>query len=221
MPEIELLAALPQCEREVVRAACTRGTYRKGDYVFHAGEAGETLHMITRGRVAVLAGGPDPVTLKLLGPGESFGEQALIGDGKRTATVRALEATGTLRLGRHDFEALRERHPAVERLLVAVLSEQVRRLTRQVEDLVNVPAEVRIFQQLVLLAEMYERPGQRPVIPLTQGQLASLSAVSSRLISRALGDARKAGMIDTGFRRIEVLDVEALHRAARHKRRAS
>lgn len=220
MAEIALLAVLPPCEREVVRAACTTGTYRKGDYIFHAGEAGETLHMITRGRVAVLAGGPDPVTLKLLGPGEAFGEQALIGDGKRTATVRAVEATGTLRLGRQDFEALRARHPAVERLLVAVLSEQVRRLTRQVEDLVNLPAEVRIFRQLLILAEMYDRPGQRPVIPLTQAQLASMSAVSPRLTSRALGDARQQGIIATGFRRIEVLDVDALHRAAGHKRRA-
>ena len=66
------------------------------------GEAGDRFYLIDSGRVEVIR---DGVRLCDQGPGESFGEIALIRDEPRSATVRALEPTCLLALEREQFIA--------------------------------------------------------------------------------------------------------------------
>jgi CRP-like cAMP-binding protein len=49
-----------------------------------------------------------------MGPGQHFGELALLGDRHRTATVRALKDTSVLSIARQDFAALVEHLPALQ-----------------------------------------------------------------------------------------------------------
>lgn len=71
-----------------------RETYAAGESVFREGEFAMCAYIVESGRVDVRKeafGGAFPVSS--LGPGELFGEMALIGDSKRTATVKAVEET--------------------------------------------------------------------------------------------------------------------------------
>ena len=216
-----LLAALTEEARASLLQRCRRRQYGRGAYLVYEGDPGDSLHLIVRGRVAVLIGGADgnPFTVALMSAGDFFGEQALLNRAAvRGATIQAIEPTETLVVGRGEFEELRQQHPEVDRLLIGVLVAMVDRLTRQVAELTDVPGTVRIYRRIVALAELYTDDAgaaAAPIeIPLTQDQLAGLAGVHLRLTSRVLGEARAAGLLDTSKRRLVVRDLEGLrHRA--------
>lgn len=85
-----------------------RAHFEPGAAIVTQGEIGDRFYVIARGKVEVLRDQPDggAVWLATLGPGEYFGEVALLKDLPRTATVRAVEATDVLAIGRGDFAAL-------------------------------------------------------------------------------------------------------------------
>ena len=220
-PDPPLLAALTEEARASLLERCRRRQYGRGAYLVYEGDPGDSLHLIVRGRVAVLIGGAagNPFTVALMGAGDFFGEQALLNQAAvRGATIQAIEPTETLVLGRGEFEELRQQHPEVDRLLIGVLVAMVDRLTRQVAELTDVPGTVRIYRRIVALAELYadERRGASATIeiPLTQEQLAGLAGVHLRLTSRVLGEARAAGLLDTSKRRLVVRDLEGLRQRA-------
>jgi NADH dehydrogenase len=84
-----------------------RAHYEPGEAIVTQGELGDKFYVIEKGRVEVVREQKDmaPLRLATLGPGEYFGEVALLRDVTRTATVRALEPTDVITIGRGDFEA--------------------------------------------------------------------------------------------------------------------
>jgi CRP-like cAMP-binding protein len=215
---LQLLAFLPEDERRAVLRRCHRTRYATGAFVFHVGQRGDALHLITKGRVTASAGGGfgEPVTLAVMGVGEAFGEMALIDpDEARTATIRAIEPTETLVLQQADFHELRRRHPAVNDLLIRVLVARVRRLTNQLTELAELPAPVRIHRQVVALGGLFEVVDTDGPIPVSQNQLASLAGAKLRVTNKVLAEARAQRMLSTGRRRIVVHDWAAIRRAAR------
>jgi NADH dehydrogenase len=88
-----------------------RGTaqahYEEGEIVFDEGDAGDSLFMIISGQVEVRKRfGEEDRVVGMLGPGEYFGEMALLGRDPRSATARALTALDVLVLPASDFSAL-------------------------------------------------------------------------------------------------------------------
>jgi len=98
--KVPMLAVLdrPTLER-LARASVTRSV-AAGQVVFSEGDPGDRYWVIERGRVSVTANGRE---LRELGPGEGFGEIALLRDVPRTATVTALDDTDLRGLERTDF----------------------------------------------------------------------------------------------------------------------
>lgn len=84
-------------------------TYAPGQDIVVQGDKGDTYYIVKSGQVAVLTGQTnttEPVLLAILGEGEGFGEEALIRDKPRNATVRALEETTVLALAKADFDRI-------------------------------------------------------------------------------------------------------------------
>src|SRR5262245_18447084 len=132
-----LLDRLSDEDRHAVTAIAVRRRYPENGTVFHVGDPGDTLHLIVKGRVAVRTVTPrgDVATLALLGPGDSFGELAVVlPDAARSASVVALEPLETLTLHRGEVDAMRRRSPAMDRFLVELLARQVLRLTDQIVE---------------------------------------------------------------------------------------
>jgi NADH dehydrogenase len=85
----------------------TQAHYEAGEVVFEEGDAGDSLLMILSGEVEVLKQvGSELQQIRTLGPGEYFGEMALLGSQPRSATTRALGALDLLVLPGSDFTAL-------------------------------------------------------------------------------------------------------------------
>lgn len=94
-----------------LRLGGTRGAsrehYEPGQDVFHQGEVGDRLYLVLKGDVEVLRdeGGQSNV-LARLGPGQWFGEMALLHQTMRNATVRCVTALDLLSLPREEFGVL-------------------------------------------------------------------------------------------------------------------
>lgn len=95
--------------RTVARAMAHRlryQAYNVGDVVVRQGGKGDNFFIVVDGEVDVIEEGPEgrEQLLTTLGPGESFGEAALLLNTPRTATVRARTALRVLTLDKHTFE---------------------------------------------------------------------------------------------------------------------
>jgi putative peptide zinc metalloprotease protein len=107
-----------------------------GETIIRQGEPGEECYVLRSGRVEVLASGAqgDERILATLDPGSLFGEAALLTDGLRNATVRALEPSTLLVLRRRDLlEVLGEDRQTRERMLELVRMRDRPRRVRGIE----------------------------------------------------------------------------------------
>jgi CRP/FNR family cyclic AMP-dependent transcriptional regulator len=212
-----ILHDLCEADRARVLAAATRHTYARDEMIVHQGEPGGALHLLAHGRVAVRVSTPEGevVTLSVLGPGDFFGEQALLGARhQRTASVVALEQVETHSMDGARFDQLRRAHPSVEHFLVEVLAAQVRRLTTHLIEALYVPAEQRTLRRLLALLGRYGDSGAPLVVPITQEDLASMAGTTRPTVNRVLRAMEDAGALRLSRGRIEILSVDALRRRA-------
>ncbi len=102
----------------------TRHAVPTGSEVFRHGEMGDSLYVVESGQLEVIA--PDRSTgefrrIAMLGPGDLFGEMAILGEGKRTATVRALSESSLLALSTNAWKFLSSRFPATTTNLLRIM----------------------------------------------------------------------------------------------------
>ena len=202
-----ILAGVPEEDARRVLSIARRRTFARREVVFHHGDPADTLHLVASGRFAVRIQTPlgDTVMLSLLGPGETFGEIALLdGVGPRSATVVALEKAETRAIHKLDFDALVQRHPGVADLLARALALRVRRLSELLLEAHYVPADRRVLRRL---AEFGLDDG---IVPLTQEELSNLAGTSRATVNRVVRDAQARGELSVRRGRIEVLDAASL-----------
>ncbi len=215
--EWALLGGIPQADVQRLLSIARRRTFRRGEVVFHMGDPADTLHLIASGRFAVRVQTAlsDVAILTVLGPGQLFGELALLQpDARRSATVEALEPGETRSVHRPDFEELRRRHPQVSEVLIAILAGQVQRLSRQLLEALYMPADARVLRRVSELAELYGPGDGEVTIPLRQEDLAGLAGTSRATVNRVLREEEGRGSVRLGRGRVVVLDRAALARRA-------
>jgi CRP-like cAMP-binding protein len=216
--EWPLFAGLPPEEATRWREAARRRRFRRGEVVFHYDDPGDTLHLVTRGRFAVRVMTPlgDVVTLALRGPGEAFGEMALVDEAaRRSATVEALEDGETYSVTREDFDRLRHDHPSVTDALVRLLAGELRRVNERLLEALYVPADRRVLRRVLELGERYGATEGGVHVPLTQEEIAAMAGTSRATVNRVLRGQEAAGTVRLARGRVEILDLAQLQRRAR------
>jgi CRP-like cAMP-binding protein len=214
-----LLESLPIDDQNRILKAARRRHFTRDEVVFHEGDQGDSLHLIESGIFAVQVSAPtgERATLNVLSPGGFFGEMALFQEAqspRRTATVLALAPAQTLMVAGTAFTALRNSHPAVERLVVAALAQRVEQLSIRLVEALYVGVDRRVYRRLVELAEIYEQPSSNLVIPLSQDDLAAMAGASRPTVNQVLHKLVSREIISLGRRRITIRDLSALRSAA-------
>lgn len=209
--EWRLLAGVsPEDVRRLVAIAQQR-RYRRGQVVFSGDDPADALHLVVSGHFAVRVTVPtgDTVLLAIIGPGDAFGELALVSDRSRGATIQAFSDGETLALHRDAFEALRRARPQVDRSLAVILAERLRRVNDLLLEAHYVDAEVRVRRRLLELGEAFE--GR---IPLTQEEIAQTAGTSRATVNRVLREEETAGAVELGRGHTTITDAEALRTRA-------
>lgn len=212
-----LLESLDDDTRAEVLSRCRRRVFERGELLCRQGDPGESMHLIESGRLSVSAALPsgDRATLRILGPGECFGEPALVGPFEhRTAEVRAMEPSTTLVLRRSTFEALLAKDHALERALLLLLAERVDQLSTALLEGLFVGLDRRVERRLVELAGRGQGGERDVVLMLTQAQLADLAGGTRPSVNAALQRLARAGIISLGRGRVLIHDLDELTRRA-------
>jgi CRP-like cAMP-binding protein len=113
-----LLCHLPPEEIERILPIVRRRALNPGRILFRTGDRGDALYIVAKGKVEVVeeASGGE-FALATLGPGQTFGEMALLSGGPRSATVRAIEPTEVMEIARRDFRTLVTRDKVIAETL--------------------------------------------------------------------------------------------------------
>jgi Cyclic nucleotide-binding domain len=101
-----IFSDLPRTIAGVMARRLRYQTFDPGEIVIQQGTEGDNFFIVVDGEVDVVREdtSSDPEVLTTLGPGESFGETALLLNTPRTATVRARTALRVLSLDKHTFD---------------------------------------------------------------------------------------------------------------------
>ncbi|HEU5363051.1 MAG TPA: Crp/Fnr family transcriptional regulator [Gaiellaceae bacterium] len=215
----ELFRHLPQPELRRLVAIARRSRFARNEIVFRHGDPADTLHLIVRGYFAARLESRlgDVVTTAVHGPGDAFGELALLESGqRRSTTVAALAAGETYSVRRDDFSRLRKEYPEVNDVLARLLAQRVRRTTELLTEALFVSAELRVLRRLAELASLYGGGAPETVVPLAQHELAQLAGTSRATVNRVLRAEAEQGTVTLRRGRVAVLDPDGLAaRAAR------
>jgi CRP/FNR family transcriptional regulator, cyclic AMP receptor protein len=212
-----LLDGLSQQDRERVLGSTRRRRFGRREVVFHQGDLGDEFHLVVRGRLAVQASTPlgDVVTLMVVGPGDFFGELALLEPAsRRNATVLGLEAAETRVLTGERFSELRQAYPSVNQVLVEALAARLRHMTDVLVEALYLPVEARLLRRLVEVAEEWGWEDEHGRLQLTQEDLALMAGTTRPTVNRVLQRAAGQGVIALGRGHVDVLDLAELRRLA-------
>ncbi len=215
---VPVFSALSEGELAHVAQVAISRRFDAGAIVFREGDEGSTCYIVRAGRTRAIRQHADgrSITLAHFGPGDIFGEMAMLDGERRSATVEATEDTETIAILSADMHRLLREHADISVKLIAALGQRLRdtneRLTRQSFQTVQSRVAAALAQ-LVAAARESGAGGDRDVlITTTQAELAQLAGSSRESASRFLAVLERAGIITQGRGRLTVHDPEALGR---------
>jgi CRP/FNR family cyclic AMP-dependent transcriptional regulator len=186
-----------------------------GQVIFHHGDPGGLLYIISRGKVKISHSTPDgqEALLAILGAGDFFGELALLDNSPRSATAESIEATETLTLHREDFRRYLRSNPDFAMHVLQTMAKHIRRLNSQLSDIFFLDLPGRLARTLLRLADEHGREieeGTLIDLTLTQTDLAEMIGATRVSINKTLGRFRRAGWVKTRGRRFIIVNRAAL-----------
>lgn len=207
-----LLDGVPAAERARILGIARRQRFARGEVVCHAGAEADGLHLVEAGRFSIRSESPDghAALLSVVGAGGFFGELALLGPSRRSATVVAVEPSTTLVVARRAFTELRDRYPSIDRALTATLGARIRELSAQLVDAMYTPVEARLCARLLDASRKWDSAR----LPFTQQDVADLTGTTRPTANRVLRQLAQEGLIDLSRASVVVVDADALRQRA-------
>jgi CRP/FNR family cyclic AMP-dependent transcriptional regulator len=196
LKDIPLFAGLDEKDQLLLEQRANTRTFPKHAILINEGDETDSLYVILSGKVRVFMSNADgkEIILNEQGPGEHFGELALIDDAPRSASVMAMEKTQVSVISRADFREVLGRHPDIAFSLIRELGRRVRLLSDNVKNLALLDVYGRVAKTLLGMAR--EIDGQlvieeRP----TQQDIANHIGASREMVARILKDLETGGYI--------------------------
>jgi CRP-like cAMP-binding protein len=130
LKNIEIFADLSVNELAAVASVTEEAAFDEMEIVFREGEIGDTLFLVLEGEVAVIkdCNADREFELDSIGPGDYFGEMALFGDDRRSATIRVKKNARFLSLNKQELQEIVREYPQIALHVCRVLSMRIRRL---------------------------------------------------------------------------------------------
>lgn len=191
-----------------------RRRFRRGETIFHQGDPGDALHVVTSGAIKIVLPSleGEEAIIATMRRGDFFGELALLDGAPRSASAVALEASETWTLPRAAFLDLLDQDKALRESLLAGLARELRRITGHVEELHFLDLAGRLASRLARLAQEAQPNANEVRLdwPYTQSDLASMIGGTRQSVNKLL-----SGLVDRGLVIIEkdtlvIPDVSAL-----------
>ncbi|WP_225782953.1 Crp/Fnr family transcriptional regulator [Xenophilus sp. Marseille-Q4582] len=210
-------ASLSRSQREALVGAAELLHLRRGEMLFRqgdpAGAAGSGFYGLAAGTIksSTLRGDGREAILAVLEPGNWFGEITLIDGAPRTHDATALSAITVLAVPPEAFARLM-RDASFANAMARLLAGRVRLLYGLAEDNTLRDLRARVARRLLSLArgDATQAANARPRVVLPQEALAMMLGVTRQTLSAQLNALAAEGVIRLGYRRVDILDFDAL-----------
>jgi len=203
---IPFFSSLPDTELRAISEQLRRERYLKGQVIFSEGQEGDALYLIESGQVQVVTGPlAEEKILAYLGPGNFFGELALLLDEPRSATVRVVIDVEVWVLRKDDLQDLLEDHP-----IIAL--QMSRELSRRLVETSHMPSRLEAYNLVAVVGpkvgqmgmSLARQTGQRVVLydmgglALTRADERAIQVAGITLLdSQSTAYLRRGGMAET------------------------
>jgi CRP/FNR family cyclic AMP-dependent transcriptional regulator len=212
--QVPLFAELETEELDRISRVAVPRSFPKGTRVFHEGDHSDACYIVRSGSFRVTREHSDgrAITLANLGPGDIFGELAMLDGEVRSASVEALGDGELLALPGADVRRLLARHPEITVKLVAALVRRLRQANERIsrQSFQTVPSRVAGVLSQLVAEETPLHDGDGITIRMNQVDLAQLAGTSRESVSRFLAELERAGVVRCGRGRVTILEPPKL-----------
>jgi CRP-like cAMP-binding protein len=212
---IEAFTGLEPAARQAVLAAAQRRPIAAGAEVFGQGEPARSFFVLVRGRLRVAKLTPEgqQMTVRYLGPGESFGCVAVCGGLTYPAGAAAVEDSEVLAWTRAQTQELAGRFPRIALNVIRIMGGRIEDMQTRLGEATHERVERRIARALTRLAAQAGRRQAEGVaidFPLSRQDLAEYAGTTLSTVSRTLSRWEEDGIVALGRRRVVIRRPHAL-----------
>jgi len=214
LARVPLFDQLSPEELDPVASVAVPRSFPKGVRVLREGDATDACYIVRSGDLRVTREHPDgrAIALATLGPGDIFGELAMLDGGTRSASVETLSESELLALPASDMRRVVAEHGEIAAKLIVALTRRLRETNERVarQSFQTVPSRVAGVL-LQLIAEEAAPEGRLGVtVRMNQADLAQLAGTSRESVSRFLATLERAGVVQVGRGRVTVVEPRRL-----------
>lgn len=209
---VDIFQDLTDQELEALESSITTIPCAAGKIFYAPEDAGEALFILKEGKVQLYRISPDgrKIVTNTLGPGTIFGEMSLIGQGMYDSFAEATEQCAVCKMDRADLEELLLEKPQVALRILEVISKRLLEVEARLEDMAFKTVAGRLASLLLRLM----REQGTTIRGLTHQNLADDIGTHRETTTQTLSSFKAQGLLQTGRKRIEILDPDGLQRIA-------
>ncbi|HLV81490.1 MAG TPA: Crp/Fnr family transcriptional regulator [Chthonomonadaceae bacterium] len=218
--QVSFFAELDEALLQQLAGHTRRRKYPAKEPLFRQGDPGYTLYIVLSGRVQIetMTASGETVHIANRGPGEHFGELALIDGKPRMADAVTASPCELLMLDRTEFIRCVEASPRIALGVMASLAERLRQAADHLASRQELDVLGRVSEALLGLAAAHgvaePSGGKRIAVPITRQQLAEQTGTTRESVSRALSSLKAVQALDTDGRQLIVLNEKKLRQYA-------
>jgi CRP/FNR family cyclic AMP-dependent transcriptional regulator len=210
-----LLKQLDEAELDELLKFAKLRRARAGEVLFQKGDPGDGLLAILKGRIRIstLSEEGKEVVLNILGPGELFGEIALIDGKERSADASVMENAELVVIDARDFTPFLAARPELATRLLVFLCQRIRWVSNLYEDAIFRHLPARLAKHLLWLSTSFGTrtdAGTRINIKLSQQDLGNLMGTTRESVNKQMRQWTTDGLITVDRGYITVHDADAL-----------
>ncbi len=206
LKSISIFSGIPESDLKTIETLSVTRTYPKNTVIINEGDQANAMYLVVTGKVRVYVSDESgkEFILNTMGPGDYFGELALLDDEVRSASVITTEKSTFSIIYKDDFSKVILSHPNIALVLLKNLSNTVRQLTENVKTLALQDVYGRIRKTLLSLA--VEKNGEMLIEDrLTQQDIANRIGSSREMVARILKDLSLGGYIEIDKKHFKLL----------------
>lgn len=192
-----------------IASITTDKTFEKGEMIYMAGDKGEKLYVIHKGKVKITRyteSGKEQV-IRVLGPGEFMGELSLFSPIPMSDNGEALEKVTMCMIAGDKLKELMKIYPSITFKVMEELSKRLEKAENTIENISLHSVERRLAQNLLSMSD----EGKEIKLKMSKGDWASQLGMSQETLSRKLSAFQELGIIKlVGHRGIEIIKREVL-----------
>jgi len=189
---------------------------KRGATIFSKDDPGTNVYAVISGTIKISISSPDGrnAILNLIGPGELFGEMAVLDGHPRSADATANTNCEIFVIDRRDFLPFVRSQPTLAMKFIELLCERVRRTSEQVEQVILQDLPGRLASALLGLTEKHKLEPESRTIAITQQEISEMVGMTRESINKQLRAWASRRWVRLEHGAIVVLDTAPLRELA-------